>query len=67
MPKSRAARRVRSGQALPPVELLGDVEGQIEEICHDIAVQVKRMTQLREQAGELRSALRRLVGPAGKQ
>jgi hypothetical protein len=29
------------------------VEGQIVEICRDLAVQVKRMRQLQEQADEL--------------
>ena len=40
------------------------VEGQIEEICHDLAVQVKRLRQLQEQADELRTALREWAGPA---
>jgi hypothetical protein len=34
------------------------LEGQIEEICSDPSVQVKRMRQLQEQADELRTALR---------
>ena len=34
------------------------LEGQIEEMCRDLAVQVKRMTQLQRQAEELRAALR---------
>jgi hypothetical protein len=33
------------------------LEGQIEEICRDMAVEVKRMRQLQEQADELRTAL----------
>lgn len=34
------------------------LEGQIEEICRDMAVQVKRTRQLHEQADELRMAFR---------
>jgi uncharacterized membrane protein (DUF106 family) len=30
------------------------VEGQVAEICRDLAVEVKRMRQLQEQADELR-------------
>jgi hypothetical protein len=41
------------------------VEGQMKEICHDLAVQVKRMKQLQEQADELRTALRKWVGVSG--
>lgn len=43
-------------------ELRGDVEGQLEEISSDLAVQVKRMGQLQAQADELRAAFRRLEG-----
>jgi hypothetical protein len=63
MPKSEVSRdarrrqRRRNGTELPDA-----VEGQIEEICHDLAVQVKRMRQLQEQAGELRTALREWAG-----
>ena len=55
MPKSemvRAARRRQERRG--PVELSNAVEGQIAEICRDLAVQVKRMRQLQEQADELR-------------
>ena len=63
MPKSgvsRGARRNRSsteGSTLPNA-----VEGQIAEICRDIAVQVKHMRQLQEQADELRTMFREWVG-----
>jgi hypothetical protein len=63
MPKSgvsRGARRNRSsieGSTLPNA-----VEGQIAEICRDIAVQVKRMRHLQEQADELRTTLREWAG-----
>jgi hypothetical protein len=60
---SRGARRKRSpvGRA----EFLSALEGQIEEICRDLAVQVKRMRQVQEQADELRTTLREWAGPAG--
>jgi len=64
MPKpeaSRGARRNRrpAGRA----ELSGALEGQIEEICRDLSVQVKRMRQLQEQAVELKTALREWACP----
>jgi hypothetical protein len=34
------------------------VEGQIAEICRDLAVEAKRMRQLQEQADELRTVIR---------
>ena len=52
-PRRRAQRR--------PAELPSTVEGQIEEICRDLAVQAKRMRQLHEQADELRRVIRQLV------
>jgi len=44
------------------VALPNDLEGQIEEICRDMAVQVKRMRQLQEQTDELRTTLREWAG-----
>jgi hypothetical protein len=38
------------------------VEGQIAEICRDLAIQAKRMRQLQEQADELRTAIRQWAG-----
>jgi len=38
------------------------LEGQIEGICRDLAVQVKRMRQLQEQADELRATLHEWAG-----
>jgi hypothetical protein len=38
------------------------VEGQLEEICRDLAIQTKRMRQLQEQADELRTVIRRWAG-----
>ena len=48
-PRRRARRR--------PAKLPNTVEGQIAEICRDLAVQAKRMQQLHEQADELRTAI----------
>ena len=54
MPKSKVARaaRRREGRGRS-AELPNAVEGHIAEICRDLAVQVKRMRQLQEQADEL--------------
>ena len=53
---SRSAVRKERQPGTP--ELLSAAEGQIEEICHELAVQTKRMKQLQEQAQELRTTLR---------
>jgi hypothetical protein len=45
-----------------PAEFPNAVEGQIAEICRDLAVQAKRMRQLQEQADELRTVIRQWVG-----
>ena len=66
MPKSdvsRGARRTRRPAAR--AEVPGALEGQVEEICRDLSVQVKQMRQLQEQADELRTALREWVCPGG--
>ena len=55
MPRRRARR--------PPAELANAVEGQIAEICRDLAVHAKRMHQLHEQADELRRVIRQWGGP----
>jgi hypothetical protein len=44
--------------------LTDTVEGQIVEICHDLAVQVKRMRQLQEQADELRVVIGEWANPS---
>jgi uncharacterized protein involved in exopolysaccharide biosynthesis len=41
------------------------VEGQVAEICRDLAVQAKRMQQLQEQANELRTVIRRWAAQFG--
>lgn len=65
MPKSGVSRRARRNQKRPDrAEWAGAVEGQIEEIYHELAVQVKRMQRLHEQADELRTTLLLWVVPA---
>ena len=63
MPKSAVARRgLRKHERPRPAESPDVVEGQITEICRDLAVQAKRLRQLQEQADELRSVIRRWAG-----
>ena len=60
MPKPevvRSARRIQRRRR--PAELSDTIEGQIAEICRDVAVQVKRMQQLQQQADELRVVIRK--------
>jgi hypothetical protein len=59
MPKPKvvvAARRRERRRR--PAEVSDAIEGQIAEICRDMAVQVKRMRQLQDQADELRVVIR---------
>jgi len=63
-PVSAARRRQRS---LRPTELSSTVEGQIAEICRDLAEQVKRMRQLQEQADELRVVIREWASPSDRE
>ena len=63
MPKAEvagSAQRKRARRRL--AELPTTVEGQIAEMCRDLAVQTKRMQQLHEQADELRKAIRQWTG-----
>ena len=63
MPKSAVAgRALRKHERPRPAELPNVVEGQITELCRDLAVQAKRMRQLQEQADELRSVIRQWAG-----
>jgi hypothetical protein len=58
MPKAEVvARTPRRPGRRPPAELADAVEGQIAEICRDLALQAKRMQQLNEQADELRRVI----------
>jgi hypothetical protein len=55
MPKSGVRLPARRGRGrYRPVGLPNAVEGQMAEICRDLAIQTKRMQQLQEQADELR-------------
>jgi hypothetical protein len=64
MRKSGVSHSARRKQRASAAELSA-AEGQIEEICRDLAVQVKRMQQLQEQAHELRTTLLLWKGPSG--
>jgi hypothetical protein len=68
MPKPKIEGAPRRGQRRRrPAELTDVIEGQIAEICRDVAVQVKRMRQLQQQTDELRVVIRdwaRDSGPA---
>ncbi len=62
MPKSGLVRSARSRQERRrPAEMPNEVQGQLEELCHELAVQVKRMRQLQDQADELRTAMRAMA------
>ena len=66
MPKSGVSRGARRNRGSARTATLPNaLEGQIEEICRDIAVQAKRMRQLQEQADELRTAFRQWAGASG--
>jgi hypothetical protein len=45
-------------------ELLERAEGHIEEIRHNLIVEIKKLTQLHEQVDEVRLAIRELKGGA---
>ena len=55
----------RRGNRPRPAEWPDVVEGQIAELCRDLAVEAKRLRQLQEQADELRSVIREWAGHAG--
>ena len=63
MPKNAIVRRTSpSAVTARPTELPDLVEGQIEELCRDLAVAAKRMRQLQGQADELRTVIRKWAG-----
>jgi len=66
MPKSVGAVQRRQGRPRP-TQLPNAVEGQIAEICRDLAEQVKRMRQLQEQADELRVVIREWASPSDRE
>jgi hypothetical protein len=58
MPKSEMRGTARRRQdSYRPAGLPNVIEGQMEEICRDLAIQTKRMRQLQEQADELRMVI----------
>jgi hypothetical protein len=58
-PKPEATGAVRLRQRRrKPAELSDVIEGEIAEICRDLAVQVKRIRQLQERTDELRIVIR---------
>ena len=64
MPKSAVVRHASRRHGRPrPAELPNVVEGQIAELCRDLAVEAKRMRQLQEQAAELRKVIREWITP----
>jgi len=58
MSKSGVTGGAARAQGRPPIQLWNVIEGQIVELCRDLAVQAKRMRQLQEQADELRIVFR---------
>jgi hypothetical protein len=63
MSKSAVVRRASRRHERPvPAELPDVVEGEIAELCRDLAVATKRMRQLQEQADELRRVIRQWAG-----
>ena len=66
MPKSAVVRRASRSHGWPrPAELPNVVEGQIAELCRDLAVEMKRMRQLQEQAEELRRVIHQWTDHSG--
>ena len=55
-----SARRTRT--PLRSAEMPNEVQGQMDEMCRDLAVEVKRMRQLQVQADELRTVIRQWAG-----
>ena len=65
MPKPAVVARAPRRRKEPrPAEMPTVVEGQITELCRDLAVESKRLRQLQEQADELRMVIRQWSGPS---
>jgi hypothetical protein len=64
MPKPGVVSARRKHGRLRLAEWSNVVEGQIAELCRDLAVQSRRMRQLQEQADELRQVIRQWPGQA---
>ncbi len=62
MPKAEVVGRAPRRARRPTAELVSTVEGQIAELCRDLAVQAKRMRALHEQADEVRTVIRQWAG-----
>ena len=60
-----AVRRTR--WRMSRAELPDALEGQIAELCRDLAVQAKRLRQLQEQADELRVVIHEWSSHSGKE
>jgi hypothetical protein len=52
----------RHSKRLRSADLPDAVEGQIAEICRDLAIRAKRMRDLQQQADELRMVIRQWAG-----
>ena len=63
MPKPTLVGRAprRGGRPRSP-ESASVLEGEITELCRDVAVEVKRMQRLQVQTNELRLTIRKWVG-----
>ena len=61
MAKSEIEGGARREQRRRSVQLPNAIEGQLAELCRDLAVEAKRMRQLQEQADELRMVIRQWV------
>jgi hypothetical protein len=59
-PKSGARQRPGRRSIQPP----SGIDGQIAELCRDLAVEAKRMRQLQEQADELQMVIRQWISDA---
>ena len=64
MAKSEVEGRAPREQRRRSVQLPNVIEGQLAELCRDLAVEAKRMRQLHEQADELRMVIRQWVSDA---
>jgi hypothetical protein len=58
MPKSGLERGAGRKPGRRSIQLPTAIEGQVAELCRDLAVEAKRMRQLQEQADELRTVIR---------
>jgi len=61
MPKSGFDGGAGRRQGRRSAQLSNGIEGQITELCRDLAIEAKRIRQLQEQADELRLVIRQWV------